>query len=150
MMVPATSGKETLANATCVFKAGVDKSLTRLQTNVSERHTPATPAVAYEFRKDADATFPEVFSSLRRVSPLVWQQSQIVTFCRNFSDYLQPDMYGTSFLFSVGEKLFVAEVFRKAMRTEARRELFVQTHRLDENQKVSYTYQQPRVIVPQV
>ena len=104
-----TDGKETLAEAKDVFKAGIYGATKR---GVCKATAKVVLAV-YEMVKDG--TLQQVFGGFgENLKRLCWTESQIVAFCRDHHDLLRKDRYGTFFLFE-GENggFFVACVFTR-------------------------------------
>ena len=139
--VAETDGKETLASVTDVFKGGIYGAVPRKKPG---KRTKKILAAVYEMIKDGK--YRQIFGgfgeNLRR---LVWQESQIVAFCRDHRDLLRADGYGTFFLFE-GEDggFFVAFVdFDDFGRLEVR----VYPFSVDNVWGAEYRH---RVVVPQL
>jgi hypothetical protein len=102
-----TNGKDTLAEASDVFKAGIYGAAKRSVCKA----TPKTLLAVCEMIKDG--TFQQIFGGFgENLKRLCWTESQIVAFCRDHHDLLRKDGYGTFFLFE-GENggFFVADVY---------------------------------------
>jgi hypothetical protein len=102
-------GKETLAEASDVFKSGIYGAKKRGICKA----TAKTVLAVYEMIKDG--TYAQIFGGFgENLKRLCWTESQIVAFCRDprNREYLRADGYGTFFLFE-GEKggIFVAYVY---------------------------------------
>lgn len=99
-----TDGKETLAEASDVFKAGIYGAKKRGVCKA----TPKTLLAVYEMIKDG--MFQQIFGGFgENLKRLCWTENQIIAFCRDHRDLLRTGGYGTFFLFE-GENgsLFVA------------------------------------------
>ena len=102
-----TDGKETLVEASNVFKAGIFGVAKR---GVCKATGKVVVAV-YEMIKDG--TYSQIFGGFgENLKRLCWTESQIVAFCRDHLDLLRTRGYGTFFLFE-GEngEFFVARVY---------------------------------------
>ena len=110
--VGATDGTETIAGSEKTFPGYLDPSFKKLGLDKPGQPMGPTPAEVHEMRQDA--TFARMFGALGDVQKLIWEQSQIVEFCRTHSDRLRQDGYATFFLFEEdtgnGPELFVADV----------------------------------------
>ncbi len=102
-----TDGKETLAEARDVFKAGIYDVAKRGACKA----TAKTILAVYEMIKDG--TYAQIFGGFgENLKRLCWTESQIVAFCRDHRDLLRKDGYGTFFLFEEESGgFFVAVVF---------------------------------------
>src|SRR3989344_3533240 len=98
--VAETDGKETLASVTDVFKGGIYGAVPRKKPG---KRTKKILAAVYEMIKK-DGKYRQIFGgfgeNLRR---LVWQESQIVAFCRDPRDLPRAAGYGTVFLLQGGD-----------------------------------------------
>ena len=110
VIVPATTGQRTLAQATDVFTGYLDPDFNNWGTDVAGEAKPETPADVYEQVKNA--TFADMFTSLSSdLDPLLWEQEQIIAFVESHKNWLHPEGYGNFFLFKVGSSVFVAGVY---------------------------------------
>ncbi len=115
IIVGATDGQETLADATDVFRSFIDPDFKNWGCDVVSGPTPETGAEVYELVRDGN--FGQFFPSLGRpLDQLCWAPSQIKHFCRDHENWLRTDGYGTTFLFKVGDEYFVASVDRDGAR----------------------------------
>jgi hypothetical protein len=108
IVVGATDGKATIAKAKKVFTGNIDPEFNRLGTCDVCRATRATKVAIYEVKRDA--TLAQMFSSLGDLNALVWEQSQIVKFCKEYTNRLGQAGGSVSFLFKVDDKFFIADV----------------------------------------
>ena len=109
IIVPATTGQRTLAQANSVF-THLDPDFKNWETDVVSEAKPETPADIYKQIKNA--TFADIFTSLSsNLDPLLWEQEQIIAFVESHKNWLHPEGYGNFFLFKVGSSVFVAGVY---------------------------------------
>lgn len=141
IVVGATTGDKTFANAKDVFNAYLDPNFERRGTNKRGKATERAPVAIYEIRMNA--TFREVFSSLDDPGDLVLTQEQVIDFCREHHDKLRQDGYATFFLFEVDDEVYVAVVYVSGSKLGARVFHFGHDGRWD----AGY---QSRVVVPQL
>lgn len=136
----ATNGKETIAEATDVFTAGIYYAKKRGPSKVM----PKTAVNVYEMIKDE--TCSQVFGGFgENLKRLCWTESQIVALCRDHRDLLRKDGYGTFFLFSGKNcEFLVARVY-----VCVGGQLHVYVHPLD-NDRVWYAESRHRIMVPQL
>ncbi len=98
LIIKATDGKKTLAQAKDTFNGFIDPKFKNRGLDNPGVATPDTPIDMYEVI--ADATFKDMFCSLSGdLDKLCLTQSQIEEFCRTNNDLLQGDVYGMFFLF---------------------------------------------------
>jgi hypothetical protein len=136
-----TDGKETLAGASDVFKAGIYGAAKR---GVACKATPKTLLAAYEMIKDG--SFQQIFGGFgENLKRLWWTEAQIVAFCRDHRDLLRTGGYGTFFLFE-GDNggFFVAYVH---VRVDGRLSVDVRPLSDDYVWRAKFT---PRFVVPQL
>ena len=109
VIVPATSGQRTIAQAGDVFTGWLDPDFKNWGTDVAGEAKPETPADVYELAEDA--TFEQMFTSLSSdLDQLLWEQEQILAFVESHKNWLHPEGYGSFFLFKVGNEVFVVFV----------------------------------------
>jgi hypothetical protein len=107
----ATTGERTLAQADNVFTCYLDPDFENWETYVKGEPTKDTPFEVLELVKDGK--FEQVFGAFAQsLDGLCWSQDQIISFVEKHADLLHPQGYPTFFLFKVGDKFFVAGVFR--------------------------------------
>ncbi|MCF7820442.1 MAG: hypothetical protein K9M44_03165 [Candidatus Pacebacteria bacterium] len=107
--VNATDGKVTIAQSAEVFESWLDPDFKNWNLDNFQASTKEMPVEAYEVVKDAD--FKTMLGSLNEdLDKLCLTQSQIVDFCKNYKDRLNPN-WGTFFLFKEGSRYFVAFVY---------------------------------------
>lgn len=111
-------GTATLAQAADLFTDYLDDDFVSYGTDVPSAATPETAVEVYELVKDArlDQMFPSVSADLDR---LCLTQHQIKEFVLDHQTWLHPEGWATFFLFKVGDKFFVAGVYRHADGLEA-------------------------------
>ncbi|MDP3900522.1 MAG: hypothetical protein Q8Q23_05605, partial [bacterium] len=142
IIVPATSGRRTLAQATDMFTGHLDPDFKNWGTDVAGEARPETPADVYE--QIENATFADMFTSLSsNLDQLLWEQEQILAFVESHRNWLRPQGYGNFFLFKVGSSVFVAGVFFYSDGT-----LIARVDRFDDDD-VWVRGRRHRVIVPQ-
>jgi hypothetical protein len=107
--ISATSGTETLAEATDVFIGDIDSDFERWGTNVPGEPTEEVGVQVLELSKNGK--FAEIYGSVAGdLDKLCLSQGQIKSFCRNRADLIRSDGYATFLLFKVGDQFFVANV----------------------------------------
>lgn len=126
IVIAATDGKETLAEATDVFPAYIDSDFKGWGLNVPSRATNETEATVYEMKDNG--TFAQIFGGFgENLDRLCFTQSQIKKFCRDHARWLRTDGWATFFLFTPDggpikkdkSNLFVARVYVDADGREA-------------------------------
>lgn len=120
ILVGATTGQETIAEANEVFPGYLDPNFQKWGTNKpSGNATEPTLAEVYELQKKA--IFKQMFGSLGNIDDLCWEQGQIIDFVKNHRDKLHPKGYSTFFPFKVEglKEPLVAIVFQNAGELEA-------------------------------
>lgn len=111
IVLAATSGTRTIAQARHVFTGHLDPDFTKWGLDVPARSTVATPVALYEMVKDGN--FGSIFGDFdRNLDDLCFTQDQIVHFVENYPARLRKDGYAAFFLFKVGGEFFVADVYR--------------------------------------
>ena len=142
LVIGATGGKRTIAQAKEIFKGYLDPDFKNYGCDVSGEAKPETPTEVYEMVKDAD--FRKIFGSFGvNLDQLCFTQDQIIGFVENFRNWLHPEGWATLFLFKVNGEFFVARVRVRSG------ELEVDVYRFsyDYVWDASYRY---RVVVPQL
>ncbi|MFA6553988.1 MAG: hypothetical protein WCS89_00575 [Candidatus Paceibacterota bacterium] len=110
IVIAKTSGKENLANAKDVFTGWVDPNFVNYGCDVEDKPTVETPVEVFEMVEDGD--FARIFGGFNvNLDQLCLSQHQIKEFVKNHRDKLRTDGYATFFLFKVGKKFFVANVY---------------------------------------
>ncbi len=141
IMVGATDGTETIADAGDVFTGWLDPDFK--EWGIDKSSGVATKAAPVEVRElNKNATFGEVFGSLGKIKDLCLTQGQIIDFCREHRDKLRQGGYCTFFLLVVEDVPFVADAYVDSD------ELKVCTYRF-ENDGVWDAGDRHRVVVPQ-
>ncbi len=107
-VIPATTGKRTIASAKKVFTGYLDPDFTNLGLDVPGEAKPETKVESFELTKDG--TFNDFFTSLGDLDKLVMTDDQIIWVVENRPDLLNLDGRGTFFLKKKGEEFFVAGV----------------------------------------
>lgn len=106
IVIPATSGKRTIAKASDVFKGWIDSDFKNWKLDSKDIATKEANLAVLEIEKNV--TFKDIFGEDFKSKALT--QEQIIRFCENHSDKLRDGGYGTFFLFKVGEEFFIARV----------------------------------------
>lgn len=97
LVIPACDGSETLADASDVFKSGIDPDFKNWGLSKPSKPTGITPVNVHEMAKDAD--FKTMFTHLEaNLEKLCFTEHQIKVFCKELPDWLRADGYGTFFL----------------------------------------------------
>lgn len=110
IVIAATSGQKTIAQATKVFTWGINSDFKNWGLDVPGEAKPATPVEVHEMTEDGN--FKNIFGSFnRKLDDLCLTQEQIVTLVRDHKKWLRKEGYATLFLFKVGDEFFVAIVF---------------------------------------
>lgn len=113
IIVSATSGLKTIAQAGGVFTWGIDSDFVRWGLDVSGEARPDTPVEVHEMVQNGD--FKTIYGSLgRELDNLCFTQEQVITFVREHKGWLRRDGYATFFLLKVKDKFFVAGVILDA------------------------------------
>jgi len=116
ILVGATTGEETIADASDLFPGFLDSDFKNWETNKpSNVATEPAPATVFEMYEKS-GTFRQIFGSLGNIDDLCWEQGQILNFVREHSDKLHPKNWATFLPFKVKEieEPFVAFVIRDA------------------------------------
>lgn len=113
IVISATSGQKTIAQAADIFTWGIDSDFKNWGLDVPGEAKPATSVEVHEMIEDGD--FKTIFGSLgRKLDDLCLTQEQIVAFVRDHKKWLRKGGCATFFLFKVGDKFFVARAFLDA------------------------------------
>jgi hypothetical protein len=110
VVIPATSGTETLATANDVF-ISISSDFIKWGCDRTEQATPTMAVEVYEQCEDAD--YPEIFGSLNQnFDRLVLTTPQIKGFVANLANdfLLEAEWTCFRFLFKAGDELFIADV----------------------------------------
>lgn len=114
IVIPATTGMQTIARAGDVFTEGIDSDFTSWGLDVPGEAKTETPVEVYEMVEDGD--FKTIYDSLSRsLDSLCFTQEQAIVFVEDHKDWLRKEDYATFFLLKVGDKFFVAHVFLDAV-----------------------------------
>ena len=116
IMIGATTGEETIADASDLFPGFLDSDFKNWETNKPSGVT-TKPVLATVFEMyQKNGTFRQIFGSLGNIDDLCWEQGQILNFVREHSDKLHPKNWATFLPFKVKEieEPFVAFVIRDA------------------------------------
>lgn len=111
IVIRATSGQRTIAQANDVFTWYFDPNFKNWGLDVPGEAKPETPVEVHEMVKGGD--FKTIFGSLgRELDTLSLTQEQIVAFVEDpkNKDWLRTDGYATFFLLKVGNEFFVVYV----------------------------------------
>jgi len=109
IVIRATSGEWTIAQATDVFLLGVDPDFTTLGLDVPGEAKPETPVEVYEMTEDGN--FKTIFGSFgHELDELCLTQEQVIAFVEDHKDWFRKHGFGTFFLFKVAGKFSVADV----------------------------------------
>ena len=109
ILIGATTGDETIANAGNLFKGFLDPNFEKFGTNKpSGVAKEESPAKIYE--QQQNATFCQMFGSLGNINDLCLEQGQIIAFCRKHRDKLRQKNWSTFFLFKNKGETFVVLV----------------------------------------
>ncbi len=110
IVIPATDGTRTLAQASDVFTGCIDSNHVKWGLDVPQ--SPTTAMSVEVFEQTRDGTFANIFDSMRRShDQMCFRQNQIVVFCKKHRNRLPTDGYSTFFLFKEDGKYFVARVY---------------------------------------
>ena len=125
ILVGATTGEETIADASDLFPGFLDSDFKNWETNKpSNVATEPAPATVFEMYEKS-GTFRQIFGSLGNIDDLCWEQGQILNFVREDSNKLHPKGWATFLPFKVKgvEESFVVCVRRDAdeLRADVRR-----------------------------
>ena len=97
LAISACDGSETLADASDVFKSGIDSDFKNWGLSKPSKPTGITPVNVHEVAKDAD--FKEMATCLTADwEKLCLTEHQIKVFCKELSIWLRTDGYGTFFI----------------------------------------------------
>ncbi|MEK7118452.1 MAG: hypothetical protein AAB869_02470 [Patescibacteria group bacterium] len=111
IVLTATSGTRTIAEARHVFTGFLDSNFTNWGLDVPAKPTSTTPVAVHEMLNDA--SFKDIFGDFsQNLDDLCFTQDQIVSFVENHHAQLRGNGYATLFLFKVGGEYFVAFVSR--------------------------------------
>lgn len=113
IVLAATNGTETLAQAQDIFTGYVDPRFKSWGLDVPASPMPETEVAVYEMEKSS--TFAQLFGGFgENLDRLCFTQAQIRQFCRDpkSKKWLHPKGWPTFFLFEVGNEYFVARVYR--------------------------------------
>jgi hypothetical protein len=146
-----TDGKRTLAQASDVFKAGLDGDFKNYGTDVAGSPKGETDVEVHEMMKDGD--FTRIFGSFDAdLEKLCLEQDQIIDFCVDHRDWLRTEGYATFFLFKVvfdkGTKKERTEFFVARVSVYVR-ELDAYVRRFSDDCVWDGEYR-PRIVVPQL
>ncbi len=103
LVIPATDGQETIAQASTVFTGYIDQHFKTYGCDVRSEGTLEQPVEVHKLVENG--TFKQIFGSFA-VKPFT--QAQVIAFVRRYRTWLAPGGSVTFFLFNVGEELFVA------------------------------------------
>jgi len=125
IMIGATTGEETIADASDLFPGFLDSDFKNWETNKPSGVT-TKPVLATVFEMyQKNGTFRQIFGSLGNIDDLCWEQGQILNFVREHSNKLHPKGWATFLPFKVKgvEESFVVCVRRDAdeLRADVRR-----------------------------
>ncbi|MBI2065717.1 MAG: hypothetical protein HYT68_01470 [Candidatus Zambryskibacteria bacterium] len=142
IVVAATDGKKTLANARDVFTTYVDSDFKNWDCDVPAGPTAETEIAIYEMVKDG--TFAQLYGNFgENLDRLCLTQAQIRVFARDHRNWLRADGWVTFFLFKVNGEFFVALVRVRA------RGLLVHVSRFSDDDVWTASLR-PRIVVPQL
>ncbi len=113
LVVPATTGKRTIAKSEQLFTGYLDSDFKRWGLDSKSSPTPEMPVEVHEMVKNG--TFAQIYGGMNvDLNKLVLTQDQIVSFVETHRKWLRADGYGTFFLFKEKvedeEQFFVADV----------------------------------------
>ena len=109
IVISATSGLETLANAQDVFTGGIDPNFKKWGCDVLDKPTAEQPVKVYEMV--VDGNFRKIFSGFgENLDRLCLTQHQIKAFARDHRDELRVNQNANLSLFKVGTEFFVSNV----------------------------------------
>lgn len=144
LVIDECDGSEIIADASDMF-AWIDGDFKNYGTDQKGSATGKTPVRVHEMTKDA--IFSQMFGSLSAdMRKLCLTQAQIISFIRNYRNWLRPDGYATFFLLELNNQFFVVLV-NVFVRSGGK--LHVSVHRL-EHSNVWRAERRPRVVVPQL
>jgi hypothetical protein len=107
LIIPATTGKRTIAKASGVFPGWIDSYFKNRNLDNPGEKTEELKVKVQEM--DKDATFAQIFT---KPEEMCLTQSQIIYFCEGFPQQLRTDGYATFFLFKEKNgEYFVASVY---------------------------------------
>ena len=117
VVIGATNGKATIAEAKNAFPGWIDGDFVNYGTNVPGQPTKKTRVEVLEMIKDG--TLAQIYDGFGQgLESLCLTQSQIIRFVKDHAKWLRTDGYGTFFLFKKKvnnkEEFFVADVRRDA------------------------------------
>ena len=109
IVIRATSGSKTIAQAKDIFTWGIDSDFVNWGLDVLGEAKPETPVEVHEMVEDGD--FETIYDSLgRNLDDLCFEQEQIVIFVQDHKGWLRKDGCATFFLFKKNNEFFVASV----------------------------------------
>jgi len=108
LVIPATDGQRTLAQAKDVFAGGIDHDLGNWGCDVPDEARPKMTVDVYELT--ADATFAQMLVGQGDLDKLCHTQGQIIEFVIKHREHLHPQGYATFFPFKSHGEMFVAFV----------------------------------------
>ena len=150
IVVRATSGKRTIAQAKDVFTWGIDSDFTNWDLDVPGEAKPETPVEIHEMTEDA--VFKTIFESLgRNLDELCLTQDQIIVFVEDNKKWLRKDGYATFFLFTPRDEPINADksnLFVANVRLASDERLYALVHRFSID-RVWNGGHRHRVVVPQ-
>ncbi|MHB1316866.1 MAG: hypothetical protein ACYCZW_03375 [Minisyncoccota bacterium] len=109
ILIPATTGKRTIAKAKAVFPGYIDGDFVNYGCDIEGASAPETQTDVYELVEDGN--YRKIFGSFGvNLDLLCLTQDQIITWVENNRHWLRTDGYGTFFLFKENGEFFVAHV----------------------------------------
>jgi hypothetical protein len=109
IVIRATKGERTIAQAKEVFTWGIDRDFTNWGLDVPGEAKSETPVEIHEMTEDGN--FKTIFNSLgRNLDELCFSQEQVITFVEDNKEWLRKDGYATFFLIKKENEFCVADV----------------------------------------
>jgi len=110
IMIEASDGKATIANAKNTFKSFIDADFKNWGLNTSGSATPEMLLDVHEITENAN--FAQIFTGLNSdLDKLVMTQAQIIRFCEKHPTWLRQGGYSTFFLIKENNEYFVVHVY---------------------------------------
>jgi hypothetical protein len=110
LLIPATDGKNMLANADSAYYCFIEEEFLKYRTNVES--PPTEPQLVDVYKQTGKSTYYRIFADIdKNLDNLTLTQPQILLFARQHRQWLCTNEFGhTYFLFKINEDFFVAGI----------------------------------------